>query len=170
MEEVISLFNTPCTKELVKRVSLFSILTGLRYSDIEKLSWNEVQYTRNDGYYIRFAQQKTGQFENMPISDEAFELLGSRMGNKDKVFPDLKKWDFDRTIPVWVAAAGISKHITFHCFRHTYATLQIAGGTDILTVSKMLGHRSIKTTQIYTKVVDERKREATGKIKLYKNV
>ncbi|WP_245895588.1 tyrosine-type recombinase/integrase [Flavobacterium album] len=69
-------------------------------------------------------------------------------------------------MPLWVQAAGITKHITFHCFRHTYATLQIAGGTDLLTVSKMLGHKSVKTTQIYAKVVDQRKREATDKINL----
>ncbi len=59
-----------------------------------------------------------------------------------------------------------------HCFRHTYATLQLAGGTDIYTVSKMLGHTNIRTTQIYAKVVDEKKEKATDTIKLnfdYKN-
>lgn len=170
MEEVISLFKAKCPKEQVKRVGLFAILTGLRYSDIAKLKWKEVINTQSEGCYIRFKQKKTEKPENLPISEEAFEIMGNRCADNNPVFPDLKKWDFDRTIPVWVAAAGISKHITFHCFRHTYATLQIASGTDILTVSKMLGHKSIKTTQIYTKVVDERKREATGKIKLDKNI
>ena len=56
--------------------------------------------------------------------------------------------------------------ITFHCFRHTFATLQMFLGTDIFTVSKMLGHREIKTTQIYTKIVDEAKRQAANRIKL----
>jgi site-specific recombinase XerD len=59
-----------------------------------------------------------------------------------------------------------SKHITFHCFRHSYATLQLAGGTDIYTVSKMLGHTNVKTTQVYAKVVDEKKEKATETIKL----
>jgi site-specific recombinase XerD len=166
LEEAASLFHTPCKMETVKRVSLFSILTGMRYSDIAKLKWKEVQHTLNDGYYIRFTQQKTEKQENLPISIQAFELLG-KMGNPEElVFPKLKKWNFDRLVPLWAEAAGIKKHITFHCFRHTYATLQIAGGTDILTVSKMLGHKSIKTTQIYTKVVDQKKREAAGKISL----
>ncbi|WP_417353462.1 tyrosine-type recombinase/integrase [Flavobacterium alkalisoli] len=166
LEEATALFHTPCKKEVVKRVSLFSILTGMRYSDIQKLKWKEVQHTLNDGYYIRFAQQKTQRQENLPISEMAYEILGKPTGTEEMVFPNLKKWDFDRLVPIWVTDAGISKHITFHCFRHTYATLQIAHGTDLLTVSKMLGHKSVKTTQIYTKVVDQRKREAAEKIKI----
>lgn len=166
LEEATALFRTPCSKEVVKRVSLFSILTGVRYSDIAKLKWSEIEHTFNDGYYIRFAQQKTGKHENLPISDQAYVLLGKPGLPQESVFPKLKKWDFDRLVPLWVEAAGISKHITFHCFRHTYATLQIAGGTDLLTVSKMLGHKSVKTTQIYTKVVDQSKRNAADKIKL----
>jgi len=166
MEEVISLFKAKCPKEEVKRVGLFAILTGLRYSDIVKLKWKEVIDNQSEGHYIRFIQKKTDKPENLPISKEAFDIMGARGTDNNPVFPGLKKWDFDRLVPVWVATAGIKKHITFHCFRHTYATLQIAGGTDILTVSKMLGHKSIKTTQIYTKVVDVRKKEATEKIKL----
>ncbi len=66
----------------------------------------------------------------------------------------------------WVSTAGITKDITFHCFRHTFATLQLSSGTDIYTVSKMLGHRELKTTQIYAKVIDQTKRTAADKIKL----
>jgi site-specific recombinase XerD len=66
----------------------------------------------------------------------------------------------------WLKNAGISKNITFHSFRHTYATLQIELGTELLTVSKMLGHRSFKTTLVYTKVKDKKKIEAAGRIKL----
>ena len=56
--------------------------------------------------------------------------------------------------------------VLFHCFRHSYATLQLAGGTDIYTVSKMLGHTNVRTTQVYAKVVDAKKEEATKTIKL----
>lgn len=66
----------------------------------------------------------------------------------------------------WLLAAGITKHITFHCFRHTYATLQIAAGTDIYTVSKMLTHRNVTTTQIYADLVNAKKRETVNKITL----
>jgi site-specific recombinase XerD len=62
--------------------------------------------------------------------------------------------------------AGISKTITFHCARHTYATLQLTLGTDIFTVSKLLGHKDIRTTQVYAKIIDEKKMEAANRIKL----
>lgn len=164
MDEASRLFRTPCKKEIVKRVCLFSLLTGIRYSDISKLTWEEVQYSKNEGYYIRFKQKKTDSPLTLPISEEAFEFLGEKRMDKGKIFSNLKKWDFDRLIPIWVKDADIEKHITFHCFRHTYATLQMAAGTDIFTVSKMLGHKNIKTTQIYTKIIDEKKRETTNKI------
>ncbi len=56
--------------------------------------------------------------------------------------------------------------ILFHCFRHTFATLQLANGTDIYTVSKMLGHTNVKTTQVYAKVVDEKKNKAANAIQI----
>ncbi|WP_281336217.1 tyrosine-type recombinase/integrase [Flavobacterium eburneipallidum] len=164
MEEASSLFRTPCKKEIVKRVCMFSLLTGIRYSDIAKLTWEEVQYSKSEGYYIRFKQQKTDRPVTLPISQEAFECLGEKETQYKQVFYNLKKWDVYRLLPIWVKDASIEKHITFHCFRHTYATLQMAAGTDIFTVSKMLGHKNIKTTQIYTKIIDEKKRETTNKI------
>jgi site-specific recombinase XerD len=104
--------------------------------------------------------------ETLPIPNEAFELLRPKVNENDKVFAGLKKWDVDRILPVWIAKSGIKKHITFHCFRHTYATLQLSSGTDIYTISKMLGHKNVKTTQIYAKVIDSKKRETTAKISL----
>jgi site-specific recombinase XerD len=65
---------------------------------------------------------------------------------------------------LWVLKAGITKHITFHCGRHTYATLLLTYGVDIFTVSKLLGHKSIKNTQIYAKIIDKTKREAVNKL------
>ncbi|GHT02396.1 hypothetical protein AGMMS49525_05810 [Bacteroidia bacterium] len=65
-----------------------------------------------------------------------------------------------RPLKKWLETAGITKKITFHCFRHTFATLQLTNGTDIYTVSKMLGHTNVKTTQIYAKVVDEKKNKS----------
>ena len=66
----------------------------------------------------------------------------------------------------WLKAAGITKHITFHCFRHTFATLQLAAGTDIYTISKLLTHSDVSTTQVYTDVASSLKRDATNKISL----
>lgn len=166
IEEAKKLFNTDCSNDIVRRISIFSTLTGMRYSDIAKLKWSEIEYFENDGYYIRFKQKKTERLATMPISDDARNILGKRGDESQNVFFGLKKWDVDRVLPVWITRAGITKHITFHCFRHTYATLQISLGTDIFTISKMLGHKNVKTTQIYTKIIDEKKREAANRINL----
>jgi integrase len=103
----------------------------------------------------------------MPISEQAYELCGEPGKPEQLVFEDLPdpSW-ISGPLKRWIKSAGITRNITFHCFRHTYATLQLAGGTDIYTVSKMLGHTNVKTTQIYAKVVDEKKQKATEAIKI----
>jgi len=167
IEELNSLVKTDCQNPLLKRAALFSALTGLRFSDIEKLVWGELEYIEGNGYFIQFKQQKTKGVEMMPISEQAYSLLGERKELTDKVFEGLTYSAYsNKHLAQWIRAAGISKDITFHCFRHTYATLQLSKGTDIYTVSKMLGHRELKTTQIYAKIIDQTKREAADKIKL----
>lgn len=167
IEELNKLVKTPCNNDLLKRAALFSALTGLRFSDIQKLTWNELEYVEGQGYFTKYTQQKTKGVEVLPISEQAYTLLGKKNDPTYKVFNGLKYSAFNnKHLYHWIGAAGIAKNITFHCFRHTYATLQLANGTDITTVSKMLGHREIKTTQIYTKIVDRAKREAADKIKL----
>lgn len=150
---------------VLKRASLFAALTGLRFSDIFKLTWHEIRDDK-EGATIRFKQKKVKGAETMPISDEARELLGERSTSEGKVFGGLAYWQCKYYLPEWADAAGVDRNITFHSFRHTFATLQITLGTDIFTLSKMLGHRDIKTTQIYAKIIDEKKREAANKIKL----
>jgi integrase len=167
LEQLQALVNTPCSIPMLKNAALFSAITGLRFSDIHKLVWNEVQYSELDGYFIQYRQKKTKGVEVLPISEQAFSLLGERKEPVEKVFDGLNYSAYlNRHLKQWVLNAGISKHITFHCFRHTYATLQLSQGTDIYTVSKMLGHRELKTTQIYAKIIDKTKREAADKIKL----
>ncbi|WP_299104315.1 site-specific integrase [uncultured Tenacibaculum sp.] len=167
LEELNLLVKADCPNPLLKRASLFSALTGLRFSDIQKLKWSEIIYIKDQGYFIQFQQKKTKSNEVLPISQQAYELLGGVGEPNEKVFKGLYySAHQNNQLLVWVMNAGITKHITFHCFRHTYATLQLRNGTDIYTVSKMLGHKDLKTTQIYAKIVDETKREATTRIKL----
>ncbi len=167
LEELNKLAQAECADGTLKRAALFSALTGLRFSDIEKLTWGEIEHVEGQGYFIKFKQQKTKGIETLPISDQAFDLLGEPQQPAAKIFDGLKSASYHKkALTEWLAAAGITKHITFHCFRHTYATLQLLNGTDIFTVSKMLGHRELKTTQVYTHIVDEAKRKATDKIKL----
>ena len=168
-EEVIKLANTPCEHPVLKQASLFSCLTGLRISDILKLRWEDIQLAPDEGFCegfcLRFTSQKTDRDVTIPIGFQAYELLGER--GSGIVFKGLKRCWTQGPLKKWIAEAGIkNKHITFHCFRHTYATLQIAAGTDIYTVSKMLTHKSVSTTQIYADLVSEKKRATVDKITL----
>jgi integrase len=167
IEELNQLVKTDCQNILLKRAAIFSSLTGLRHSDIQKLTWSELEYIEGNGYFIKYKQQKTKSVEMMPISEQAFSLLGERQNQTDRVFDGLEYSAYhNRFLHEWIRAAGITKDITFHCFRHTFATLQLSKGTDIYTVSKMLGHKELKTTQVYAKIIDETKRKAADSIKL----
>jgi integrase len=167
IEELNSLVKTECNNPLLKRAAIFSALTGLRFSDIKNLVWGELEYIEGNGYFIQFKQQKTKGVEVLPISEQAYSLLGERKEPTNKVFDGLIYSAYEnKHLYQWIGAAGITKDITFHCFRHTFATLQLSKGTDIYTVSKMLGHRELKTTQIYAKIIDQTKREAADRIQL----
>jgi len=165
LPELQALNNTPCSNNTVKRISLFSALTGLRHSDCINLKWENI--TGGKSPNIKFTQKKTKAVVYMPISTEALDLCGQRKNESDQVFEGVKKsQNCNLVINEWVKKAGIKKEITFHCFRHTFATLQLTQGTDIYTVSKMLGHADVKTTQVYAQIVDEKKQKAANAIKL----
>jgi len=172
IEELNKLAKTPCNNLLLKRAALFSALTGLRFSDIQKMTWKELEYIEGQGYLLKYKQQKTKGVESMPISKQAYNFLDGKENPKDMEQDKLVIEGLDysayhnKHLFQWIGAAGITKDITFHCFRHTYATLQLSNGTDIYTVSKMLGHKDLKTTQIYAKIVDLSKRKAADNIVL----
>jgi site-specific recombinase XerD len=89
--------------------------------------------------------------------------MGSRGSDNDAVFP-LMSWHAVRQhLKAWVKRTKISKHVTFHTSRHTFAVMML-GVTDIYTVSKLLGHRELSTTQVYAHVIDKAKREAVDRI------
>lgn len=164
LEEVKTLADTPCEYDSVKRAFLFSCLTGLRRSDIIKMTWGEVQ--EQSGFIrIIFRQKKTGGQEYLDITPQAAELMGERKKASAPVFEDIHSPSCtNEVIKRWVLRAGIQKEITFHCGRHTFAVLMLDLGTDIYTVSKLLGHRELNTTQIYAKVLDKNKQAAVAKI------
>lgn len=155
LEEVRKLAQTPCTDEEVKRAFLFAIFTGLRISDVRKLTWKEVQ-----GDQLEFRQKKTKSANYIPLSEQALTLLGSKGLNSAIVFNLPSEELIRRIIKKWVKAAEIEKNISFHSARHTYATLALTYGIDIYTVKELLGHTNIRNTQIYAKIIDEKKRAA----------
>lgn len=166
LEELNTLAQTPCDNPIIKRAALFSALTGIRHVDIKKMKWKEI-VKEGDHYRVNFTQQKTKGVEYTPISAQAYQLCGDRLDDNRLVFEGLPdpSW-ISKPLERWVKSSGITKHITFHCFRHTFATLQLTNGTDIYTVSKMLGHTNVRTTQIYTKVVDAKKESAADVIQI----
>ena len=160
MDEVEKLAETPCNFPYLKNAFLFSCLTGLRKSDIEKLTWGDV-FKEGDRTRIIFRQKKTKGQEYLTINAKAEEYLGTRGKNNEKVFSGFKygSWVL-LELKRWVLSAGITKNITFHCARHTFAVSLLSKNVDIYTVSKLLGHRELATTQIYAKVMDQKKEEA----------
>ena len=165
IDELKTLINTECRHEIVKRAFLFSCLCGLRVSDIRKLRWYDLQ--RNGGRVrIEITMQKTKEPLYLPISDEALKWLPERgeAGDSDFIFPLTHEGTVNDTLQHWAKVAGITKHISFHVARHTHATMMLTLGADLYTVSKLLGHKNIATTQIYAKIVDKKKEEAIGLI------
>ena len=165
LDELKTLINTECRHEIVKRAFLFSCLCGLRVSDIRKLRWCDLQ--RSGGRVrIEITMQKTKEPLYLPISDEALKWLPERgeASDSDFIFPLTHEGTVNDTLQHWAKVAGITKHISFHVARHTHATMMLTLGADLYTVSKLLGHKNIATTQIYAKIVDKKKEEAIGLI------
>ncbi len=163
--EVQILAKTDCKYDVLKRAFLFSCLTGLRWSDINAMTWSEVRDEEDDVSRVNFRQQKTDGVEYLYISKQARELLGERKEPESRVFIGLKySAVYNNEIVRWCNRASISKHITFHSARHTNAVLLLENGADIYTVSKRLGHREIRTTAIYAKIVDLKMKEASNLI------
>ena len=142
---------------------LFSCFCGLRHCDIIALRWEDIHYDENGNALLSIIQKKTKEAISLPLCSEAIKHLPDR-GNApetEKVFAGLVSLGRSNVIlHKWIEQAGISKHVTFHTARHTHATMMLTLGVDLYTVSKLLGHTNIQTTQIYAKLVDESKKKA----------
>lgn len=171
LEELQKLAKTDCYYPLMKDAFLFSALTGLRFSDIKNLTWKNLSYDTENGWMLKYTQKKTKGMEHLPIAEQAIRILGvspeilRTKDVKENIFENLMYSAYqNKKLHKWVEEAGVDKHITFHSARHTFATLQLTMGTDIYTVSKLLGHRHFKTTEIYAKVIDKKKINAVSKM------
>ncbi len=164
LEEIKKIAKMPCVFPVLKDAFLFSAFTGLRFSDIQKLKWEDLQQNKETGHYIRYRQKKTKGYETLPISKIALNIIGEPGKPETLIFKNLvySAWQNEK-LKAWILSAGITKKISFHCARHSFATLQLSMGTDIYTVSKLLGHKELKTTQIYGKIIDRKKNEAIDK-------
>ncbi len=165
IEELKKVMATPCRYEIVKQAFLFSCFTGLRYADMLSLKWSEI-HKAADGVteYIDHTQVKTKDRVTIPLSEETKKWMPKQKEGEDTVFHELKitSTTVEVVLAEWMEAAGISKHITYHCSRHTAATLLLTLGADISVVKEVLGHGSVKSTEVYAKVALEKKIEAVN--------
>jgi integrase len=186
LEQLQMLADTPCNiHSQIKQAFFFSSFTGLRWSDFSTLKWSEV-IVKGEDWYIYFDQQKTKHIEYLPLSEQAIEILKERKQERLEaneksafVFPDIKdepgenkryNW-FLYNLKKWGRAArakygedcGITdKAMKPHTGRHSFATntLEASDEGDLYTVSKLLGHKTLKSSQIYAHVRDKRKMAA----------
>jgi integrase len=158
--ELERLADATCEHREVKEAFLFACCTGLRISDVRRLSSRDVH---EDGVHVY--QKKTGDFTHIPLSETASRLLSKR-SLRDKEHPlfGLPASDtcVNKHLKHWARSAGITKHITTHTARHTFATLLVERHVDIYTIQQLLGHRDIRMTQRYAKLLLEQKRHAVG--------
>lgn len=170
-EEVQRLINTPLkTKYDIKEAFLFSCFTGLRISDIRKLSLNNITTDKGVKRLI-LTQQKTKNINSFILSEQSLKWLPTKARQKETepIFKLPTKKALNKSVKIWADEADIAKNISFHTARHTFATMMLTFGVDLYTTSKLLGHTNITTTQIYAKIVDKKKDEAINLVdKIFK--
>lgn len=165
VEEVKALIATPCKNEATKQTYLFSCFSGLRCSDIVDLKWGDI-VTRGGQMWIEKVMIKTRKPLSVPLTNEALMWMPERgnASDSDKVFAVPTQAHLNKVVKDWAEKAGVTKHLTFHTARHTFATLELTAGADLYTVSKLLGHSNIKITQVYAKIVDKAKVDGVNKL------
>lgn len=167
MEEFRRLVNTPCKIDVLRRISIFAVFSALRLSDLETLDWSQIIKAPDGGWCIHKNIVKSRRLETVFISDEALAWCGPR--EEGLVFKGFKRTMVQKPLKQWLKDAGIDKPFTFHCFRHTAATLMLSRGADIYSVSTALTHSNVQTTQIYADLVNEKKRSTANAISLINN-
>jgi integrase len=143
----------------IKRAFLFGCYTGLRISDLKTLAWGDVQ---RDPPQINKRQEKTKRKAFVPLNVVAMDIIDDKKihNYKEPVFPALAKTKTktNKHLKRWAKNAGVEKNIGWHTARHTFAVLSLEAGGDIYTLSRLLAHESVKTTQIYANATDKMKR------------
>lgn len=164
IDEVKALIATPCKRKDIKQTYLFACNCGLRLGDVRKLKWGDITKD-GDRWLLSVVMNKSEKPVHIPLGVQARRWLPKRKGaDADSlVFGELPRdTHINAHLKMWAAKAGITKAITFHTSRHTFATMLLTLGADLYTVSKLLGHSQIKNTQIYAEIINRRKDEAVN--------
>jgi len=148
----------------VRDIFLFCCFTGLAYADVKKLSHDNIIIAIDGDRWIKIRRSKTDTRSSIPLLPIAESILSkyekhSENLNSKEVLPVISNQRMNGYLKEIANICGIKKNLTFHLARHTFATtVTLTNGVPIESVSKMLGHRSLKTTQIYAKVIDSKLR------------
>lgn len=155
LEEVSRLIKTPYKDEQVKCAFLLSVFTGLRWSDIKLLKWEDLHEDEN-GKYFRVTMKKTAKPICVYLSDIGTKYLPTRTKSNDNgfVFALPNNTRINAHVRRWCKEAEITKKVSFHVARHTFATMMLNNDTPLEVVSKMLGHKKLSTTEIYAKLLN----------------
>lgn len=159
IEEVRKLAETRCPNKEVKRAFLFCCFSGIRYCDIVLLKWENIK-----NGYIDIIQKKTGEKLLVKLHSSAIALMGIKSSPNDFIFRLPTHTGCLKALKCWTKQAEIEKHITWHCARHTFATALLNEDVDILTVSKLLGHRNMLQTQTYLRISESKKQTAINRL------
>jgi site-specific recombinase XerD len=155
----------------VKDIFLFCCYTGLAYADVYKLKRTEIIEGIDGGKWITTKRQKTDTPSRIPLLPMALEIMDKyedhpQCETENRVLPVLSNQKMNSYLKEIADLCGIQKNITFHLARHTFATtVTLTNGVPIESVSKMLGHRNIKTTQQYAKIVDRKISDDMARLK-----
>ena len=153
----------------VRRAFIFCLYCGLRFCDVKDLTYRNIDYSNK---LLKFEQTKTkGHSANsgvvIPLNDGLLSLVGEppTNGNKDVLIFNLPSYESCcKSVKRWVKRAGIDKHISWHCARHSFAVNILNNGANIKTVASLLGHSGLKHTEKYTRAVDKLKEEAINSL------
>lgn len=153
----------------IRRAFIFCLYCGLRYCDVKDLTFANVDYSNK---LLKFEQNKTkGHSASsgvvIPLNDGILKLIGepSSPNNRDEVIFPLPSYEMClKALRRWVKRAGINKHISWHCARHSFAVNILNNGANIKTVASLLGHSGLKHTEKYTRAIDSLKQEAINSL------
>lgn len=160
-EEILKIANKQLglqRLELVRDIFIFSCFTGLAYIDVANLTPDHI-VTIGDKQWIMTQRQKTSVSTNVLLLDIPKSIIakyGDQTYREGKLFPMLSNQKTNAYLKEIADICGIKKNLTFHLARHTFATMSLSKGVPIESVSKMLGHTNIKTTQIYARITNKK--------------
>ncbi|WP_342083560.1 site-specific integrase [Dyadobacter sp. OTU695] len=173
-EELLTVIKKKFVTErlrLVRDIFVFSCYTGLAYVDVQKLRRSEITIGIDGGQWLQIKRQKTESRSSIPLLPEAINILNKyenhpQCASTSRLLPVLSNQKMNAYLKEIADVCGIEKNITFHLARHTFATtVTLANGVPTESVSKMLGHRDLRTTQLYAKVIDSKISEDMRRLK-----